>query len=478
MPGVHTFYDGSRLLEPISALTGVEYDMLNLVFCQFLSVPLALVYRLYFPPETTSKNVRLTFPLIFGLFFGYFCYGNAIKHPISLIIVSYSIMKIAPTKYVHKLVFCFAMSYLIFIHWYRWYILTSYAIDITGPMMVLTQKVTTMAFSLHDGRVKKVEELTEIQKREALAEVPSVLSYLSYLFCFQTILTGPLCFYADYRDYIDGSNLPTSEKDKKNLGIWNACIPKFAFALVCMAIVGFTNSKANPEQLAEPKMLALPAYQWWLMLDLISTIKRCQYYYAWVFADAVSNLSGFGFNGYDENHKPKWNLISNVNAWNVETSFSFKETLDNWNCTTMHWLRRVAYERVPQNYRTLSTYLLSAVWHGFFLGYYMTFLTGALVTLAGRATRRCFRHHFQTSYAMARFYDAITLICTRIFLDYTTFPFMTLHLNPGLFIYKRLYFSLHILAFFAAAVLPKILPSKPRSTSSLTNNDRKTQKTE
>jgi lysophospholipid acyltransferase 1/2 len=72
-----------------------------------------------------------------------------------------------------------------------------------------------MAFSLHDGKVKKAEELTDIQKREALSEVPSVLGYLSYVLCFQTILTGPLCFYADYRDYIDGTNLPTSEKDRK-----------------------------------------------------------------------------------------------------------------------------------------------------------------------------------------------------------------------------------------------------------------------
>jgi lysophospholipid acyltransferase 1/2 len=60
------------------------------------------------------------------------------------------------------------MGYLIFIHWYRWYILTKYSIDVTGPMMVLTQKVTTMAFSLHDGKIKKAEELTEIQKREKL----------------------------------------------------------------------------------------------------------------------------------------------------------------------------------------------------------------------------------------------------------------------------------------------------------------------
>jgi hypothetical protein len=49
-------------------------------------------------------------------------------------------------------------------------------------------------------------------------------------------------------------------------------------------------------------------------------------------------------------------------------SDSFKETLDGWNIMTMYWLRRIAYDRVPKNYRTLSTYLLSAAWHGFFPG--------------------------------------------------------------------------------------------------------------
>lgn len=203
-----------------------------------------------------------------------------------------------------------------------------------------------------------------------------------------------------------------------------------------MAIVGFTHAKWYPEQMAEENMLKLNIVQWWLTLELITIIKRCQYYYAWVFADAVSNLSGFGFNGFDRDQKPKWDLISNVNPWKVETALSLKETLDNWNCTTMYWLRRVAYERVPKNYRTFSTYLLSALWHGFFVGYYMSFLTAALFTLAGRIARRSLRHHFQSSYALARFYDALTFTFTKIFLGYAAYPFITLHLNPGLFIYK------------------------------------------
>lgn len=133
-----------------------------------------------------------------------------------------------------------------------------------------------------------------------------------------------------------------------------------------MIIVALTHSKYYPEQMAEEPALSMSWIGWWTLLYFVTIFKRCQYYYAWLFADGVSNLSGFGFNGFDADHKPKWNLISNVNVWKVESALSLKDTLDNWNCTTMYWLRRVAFERVPKNYRTVSTYLLSAVWHGFF----------------------------------------------------------------------------------------------------------------
>lgn len=47
-------------------------------------------------------------------------------------------------------------------------------------------------------------------------------------------------------------------------------------------------------------------------------------------------------------------------------------------------LHSVCYERVPW-YPTVLTFILSALWHGVYPGYYFTFLTGVLVTLAARA---------------------------------------------------------------------------------------------
>ena len=45
--------------------------------------------------------------------------------------------------------------------------------------------------------------------------------------------------------------------------------------------------------------------------------------------------------------------------------------------------RRIVYERAPFQ-RTLATYAVSAIWHGFFPGYYLCAVASALTTLAAR----------------------------------------------------------------------------------------------
>jgi len=463
MPGEHTFYDGSKLLEPMADLVGVEVDKANLVFCQVISIAAAFGFYRFFPPNRTPRTTRLSILFILGLILCFFCFGRAIKHLFGLILACYGLMRFAPSQYVHKLVFIFSMGYLLFIHWYRWYILTNYYIDVTGPMMVLVQKTTTIAFSLHDGTVKKPEELNEIQKREAIKKPPEVLEYLAYMFSFQTVLTGPLFFYTDFQRFVSGENLKVDGKEITKP--WRPAIGKLAFSGFCFLLLVFVAPSMGPEIIADDYYKNLGIIKWSLIWFFVIMMQRVQYYYAWVLADAICNLSGFGFNGYDANGKERWDLVTNVHPFRVETALSFKETLDAWNCTTMYWLRRVAYDRVPKNMRTVSTYLLSALWHGLFFGYYITFFTGALVTLSARTIRRCLRWRFQGSAASRKFYDFLTFLATKFALAYTTFPFVTLHLNPGLQIYKETYFCLHIFCLLGIFALPLVLPPerKPKS---------------
>jgi lysophospholipid acyltransferase 1/2 len=43
-------------------------------------------------------------------------------------------------------------------------VLVKYMIFFVGPLMVITQKVTSLAFSLHDGLTRRDDELTSGQK--------------------------------------------------------------------------------------------------------------------------------------------------------------------------------------------------------------------------------------------------------------------------------------------------------------------------
>lgn len=47
-------------------------------------------------------------------------------------------------------------------------------------------------------------------------------------------------------------------------------------------------------------------------------MRRLKYYMAWMLADSVSNASGLGFNGYDENGVSKWDLVTNIKILELE----------------------------------------------------------------------------------------------------------------------------------------------------------------
>ncbi|XP_070565276.1 lysophospholipid acyltransferase 2-like [Ptychodera flava] len=50
-------------------------------------------------------------------------------------------------------------------------------------------------------------------------------------------------------------------------------------------------------------------YSWACLWFVIHPV----YFLVWTLADTASNASGFGFNGYDTNGTPRWDLLSNIN---------------------------------------------------------------------------------------------------------------------------------------------------------------------
>lgn len=108
----------------------------------------------------------------------------------------------------YRLVMVVSLIYLSLVHVHRAFFDTAmYSLDITGPLMVITQKVTLLTFSIHDGFTRDENELTKSQKFHAIRTLPTALEYFSYMLHFQGLMAGPLVFYKDYIEFIEGSNI-------------------------------------------------------------------------------------------------------------------------------------------------------------------------------------------------------------------------------------------------------------------------------
>lgn len=103
-----------------------------------------------------------------------------------------------------------------------------------------------------------------------------------------------------------------------------------------------------------------------------------RYYFAFIFAEAINNAGGLGYNGVDEKGQPRWNLLTNIKPFELETATSLKVVFDHWNMRkstcdqipldawlsvleTSLWLRRIVYYRMKKG-RTLGVFVLSAIW--------------------------------------------------------------------------------------------------------------------
>ncbi|XP_068145098.1 lysophospholipid acyltransferase 6 [Drosophila tropicalis] len=477
------FYDGSRVFTWLADMVGLSVDLVNFLICQISALFLASLFRSLLHPSKVSSEVRHVFALSLGLTFGYFCFGQQAIHIAGLPAICYIVIRTQDPRIVQRSVMLVAMSYLLCIHLMRQlYDYGSYALDITGPLMIITQKVTSLAFSIHDGFVRQDEDMTKAQQYHAIRKMPSALEYFSYVWHFQSLMAGPLVFYKDYIEFVEGYNLlkcpprnGNPDNGKTELIVepspTKTVIRKVIGSLVC-AFIFMKFVKLYPvKNMKEDDFInatSIPYKFWYAMMA--TTCIRFKYYHAWLLADAICNNSGLGFTGYDKDGNAKWDLISNINVLSFEFASNFRDAINNWNCGTNRWLRTLVYERVPKKYGTLLTFALSAVWHGFYPGYYLTFATGAVVVTAARTGRRLFRHRFQSTQFTRMFYDILTCVTTRIVMGYATFPFVLLELMGSINLYLRFYLCLHIISLVTIFILPLFIRGekrvKPPSNSS------------
>lgn len=120
------------------------------------------------------------------------------------------------------------------------------------------------------------------------------------------------------------------------------------------------------------------------------SLLRAKYYCGWLLVQAGLNLSGLCLHPKD--HTNTTHILTVDPA--LELQHTLKVKLELWNASTQVWLKNYVYFRVyseeqirkspaKANVSQYTTFVVSALWHGFYPSYYLAFLsTGVLNQVA------------------------------------------------------------------------------------------------
>ncbi|KAK4312918.1 hypothetical protein Pmani_015689 [Petrolisthes manimaculis] len=492
------FYFGSRRFQPMADYLGMPIDQVNFILGQLMALVLAYVMRVYCHPSQVSTSTRHYCSFLTGLGISYFCFGRQVVLAVLLVLGCYLLMMLLPLTLLHHVTLAASLTFLSVMHIQRqFYEDGLFVIDVTGPLMIIVQKATSLAYSLHDGLSGlKDEELTPLQRELVLRKRPSVVEYFSYMLNFHSMLAGPFFMFADYQDFIEGTHyakraLGTSSPmvsldsnsnkspaevklesesvtsqvthPRKEPNPTRVSLYKASLAAICAFVTVMILPKFRISFITEPSYFTSSwSYKVFFILAVTSCTRHV-YYTGWLLGDSICNMSGMGFNGYNKDGTPRWDLVSNVDVASVETSLSLRDTLGAWNSGTMKWLRFMVYERAGEQ-KTLLTYMLSSLWHGFYPGYYITFVSGAFFTIVARYVRRSVRPQvLKLGPGVKKGYDLLTCLSTRLILAYFTFPFIHLRFWGSIAVYRDMYFFPVIIGVLLIVLLPVVLPPPQRS---------------
>ncbi|XP_069109780.1 lysophospholipid acyltransferase 2-like [Argopecten irradians] len=407
----------------------------------------------------------------------------------------YVAILVSPTSIIHIVTFILSMAYLTNIHLQRVLEteLDKYPVDVSGPLMLTTLKVTIVAFGLHDGLHRNQETLIESHKRHSVRRKPTFLEFFSYMFYFQGVVAGPPAFYCDYQDFVKGENIhlpvntqqremeinsnerkegdinmelnPNSKKTHRlpPSPLKPVCVKlcETLFWILLHVFVAPSFPALNNSDLTFIAAHSLPYRVVYAAISM--TCCKIKYYVIWLLGDAISNASGLGFNGFTPSGEARWDLITSIKPLQLEMSTSAKVFIDNWNAQAVKWFRYVCYTRIPFQ-RTLFTFVLSALWHGFFLGYYFTFISAAFFITVSRMVRAKIRPYFLQSNSWKMFYDFLTFLLTYIAISYVGVPFNVLSYENSMTFYNNMYWYLHIASVIMMLVCTFLLPTPPRQS--------------
>jgi lysophospholipid acyltransferase len=358
------------------------------------------------------------------------------------------------------------------------------AMSLTGTLMTMAAKISMFGYHMHDGLLikKGAKTLSSIphidaqRKGTAIISPPSYLEYMAYMFDFMGGLVGPLFTFREYFDFInrEGDFVKIDTVSLRNQ-IVKAMTRAFAilgFYLYLDSTGVFTKTAliSNFDQV----FASLPFHYRLVLLSFALASCRFVYYTVWALTEVTCVISGIAY-------IPPYHFTRsrNVNLRAVESCTNTNQMTSNWNIRTSDtWLKQCIYQRLEhipswipgriaklisrKGLANLLTKVTSAIWHGWYPGYVVSFLSLGLMNMTESVIRQRVHPLISDRILNSRIASVLAWLHTWTSVNIFFGPFIVLTWEGIHTFNSSIYYVFH-LYHLALIIGVKLLFSRPRT---------------
>ncbi|XP_046608573.1 lysophospholipid acyltransferase 7 [Neodiprion virginianus] len=315
--------------------------------------------------------------------------GSQIIHPIFVTLVNAVIVTRLSWKQCHIVSFAFTFFYLLgFFRLADWYGLSLPSGPGNMIQMMLTLKLVGLAFEINSAATAPADDPSGA-KSPAFDKV-GFIDVFHYGFNYAGLLTGP---YYRYRTYWDSIYRPFAQI-ADHWGVTLGKLKEIAVYSTIYLLLGYY----YPSEyfLADEFMKRSFWYRIWYIYPSFLVFKM-RIYAGMALSECVCTMAGVGayptscttisglgpknyqaFENLSKNPEKikaediDFETIHNINTWGVESCTNVRVAMKMWNTCTQYWMAAYVYKRFPHKVlRVPVTFLISALWHGYYAGYYI-----------------------------------------------------------------------------------------------------------
>ncbi|XP_069482278.1 ghrelin O-acyltransferase [Ambystoma mexicanum] len=377
---------------------------------QLAAFPFAALYRTLCSFGCLSVNARYVFLLVGGVILSFAAMGPYALLVLTPAFISAFLLPEAQPESVHKWAFLCQMSWQTLCHLWMHYsspthqdIQSSRLSISVSSLMLLTQRVTSLALDIHDGKLKRA--LGSREHGGPHEHPRNVLPLCSYLIFFPALLGGPLCSFATFEKQIRGSISPLASSPVK------------IFIPVAIRVLGLQGLRVFVQEWVSGQ----PDFATCSQIDCVCTmwstalLFKLSYYSHWLLDESLIRTAGFGFQlGHEDTSFDR--ELSDMDIWTLETTNRMSVFTRTWNRSTSQWLKRLIFQHSPAQ-PFLMTFVFSAWWHGLYPGQIFGFLCWAVMVEADYRIPSYFSSVLKSRHA-SLLYRVVTWVQTQLLIAY------------------------------------------------------------